>query len=571
MARHRFGGIADYVISLGAGNAAVLQPGATVTCWNMTTGGTQYTDLTESDGTTAIVNGELTADANGAVPQFYGPDGVRSVYLDANGGAGPRRRALATDLGDDVTTLRTDLDAHTGAANPHGTRLSDLADVYAPSIDALLVDNPFTIAHRGSGGEFPEHTLRAYEAALAAGATAIEVSVRRTADGVLVAFHDATLDRVTDHTGNLADWTFAALREQVRVTPQGLLGAGWADQPIPTLEEVMQALYGRCVIFLEAKSNDAIVPLQDLLLARYPGATRSVVWKAYYQSTSLTWAKSNEFTTWAYVDAGTTDAQMDAVDANVDMWGVPHGMTDARITDVVNRGKPVICWEVHRHTDVTRLTGLGVQGLMEAQWVYLNNQPEVGVDLFASQVSIPGTLGVANYNPTYALKYDGSGGAYINVVPNEAVLMGGHRAPDGNAHTIAFSMKWDTLPTPTLHSDVAFCKASDDKFEYFATDNSAGYTLFLRANGDVELRTHTSGSSSSTLVDSMTTETPVAGAYMDFSIQVTATQVIITRSDVGPYTLTVNDTSRRGQYWHLSVGSVNSLTNKPTWSNITVA
>ncbi|MEW2635929.1 SGNH/GDSL hydrolase family protein [Streptomyces sp. NPDC048389] len=114
MARHRFGGIADYVISLGADDAATLEPSTTVTAWNAASDGTQYTDLVETDGATPITT--LTTDANGALPEFFGPDGVRSMYLDANGGAGPRRRTVATDLGDDLTTVENDLSALTGTA-----------------------------------------------------------------------------------------------------------------------------------------------------------------------------------------------------------------------------------------------------------------------------------------------------------------------------------------------------------------------------------------------------------------------------------------------------------------------
>ncbi|WP_255951538.1 SGNH/GDSL hydrolase family protein [Streptomyces odontomachi] len=106
MARHRFGGVADYVISLGTDNAATLQPGASVTCWNLPVGGTQYTDLTQSDGATAIEGGILTADSTGAVPEFYGPDGIRSLYLDANDGSGPRRATAAMDLDADLTAIQ---------------------------------------------------------------------------------------------------------------------------------------------------------------------------------------------------------------------------------------------------------------------------------------------------------------------------------------------------------------------------------------------------------------------------------------------------------------------------------
>jgi lysophospholipase L1-like esterase len=142
MARHRFGGIADYVITLGADNAATLQPGATVTAWNSASGGTQYTDLVDTDGTTSIPGGELIADAVGAVPEFFGPDDVRSIYLDANAGAGPRRRALAVDLGEDLAAVEADVSTHIAAANPHGTGIASLADAAA---------DPATVDVKGGG------------------------------------------------------------------------------------------------------------------------------------------------------------------------------------------------------------------------------------------------------------------------------------------------------------------------------------------------------------------------------------------------------------------------------------
>lgn len=133
MARHRFGGIADYVISKGTSDVATLEPATSVTCWNLASGGTQYTDLVQVDGVTPISGGTLTSDVNGAVPEFMGPNGVREVYFDASGGGGPRRRALATDVGTDLSTLESTVTTHTGSANPHGTTVGGLSDVTATS------------------------------------------------------------------------------------------------------------------------------------------------------------------------------------------------------------------------------------------------------------------------------------------------------------------------------------------------------------------------------------------------------------------------------------------------------
>ena len=64
------------------------------------------------------------------------------------------------------------------------------------------------IAHRGFAAVHPENTVRAVRAA-ARVADAVEVDVRRCATGELVVIHDATVDRVTDGTGPVADHSLA--------------------------------------------------------------------------------------------------------------------------------------------------------------------------------------------------------------------------------------------------------------------------------------------------------------------------------------------------------------------------
>lgn len=578
--RYRFGTAADYVVSLGAANAATLEPNTVVTCWNMPSGGTQYTDLVNTDGETPITT--LTTDATGALPEFYGPDGVAALYLDANGGSGPRRRTLSADVGDTVNSTAADLATHAAAANPHGTTLADLAGSYDPAIATLLESDPFYIAHRGSGDEYPEHTLVAYEAALNAGARAIEVSCQITADGQLVCFHDQSLDRMTDLTGAMADYTYAAVKNAIKVRPQAFYGPGWDDQEIPLLRDVLDRLYGKCVIFLEPKTNEAIVPLQTLLSERYPDAQRSIVWKHYYANGSFTWARNNGYTTWGYVDAATTQTEMDAVDSLIDMWGVPHTMTDGNIASTVARGKPVICWEVHRRVDVTRLTGLGVQGLMCSGYEYVTRStPVLTSDNWQYQVRAPGDIGLANYDADYALKFGADNSAYVSRTNTETNLLGSFCPTPADGYTIAFEMRFENVPASSLHADFVFAKPDDAKYQFNASNASGGYHMVFRGNGDLQLYKHTPGVTSGTKLGEILASAqpagasavqPVAGVWMSFTIQVTATQIIITRTDLATDTvLTVTDSSYRGGYIHLSNGSINSDSLRPYWRNLSIA
>jgi glycerophosphoryl diester phosphodiesterase len=61
------------------------------------------------------------------------------------------------------------------------------------------------VAHRGASSLVAEHTLAAYEAAIACGADALECDVRLTRDGHLVCVHDRTINRTSDGQGVVSD------------------------------------------------------------------------------------------------------------------------------------------------------------------------------------------------------------------------------------------------------------------------------------------------------------------------------------------------------------------------------
>jgi glycerophosphoryl diester phosphodiesterase len=76
---------------------------------------------------------------------------------------------------------------------------------------------PAVIAHRGASGHAPEHTLVAYDLALAMGADYIEQDIGMTADGVLVCLHDSSLNRTArgapeDCSGALSDKTLSQVQ-----------------------------------------------------------------------------------------------------------------------------------------------------------------------------------------------------------------------------------------------------------------------------------------------------------------------------------------------------------------------
>ncbi|SIS21367.1 glycerophosphodiester phosphodiesterase family protein [Williamsia sterculiae] len=82
--------------------------------------------------------------------------------------------------------------------------------------EPLAVDRrpgPAVVAHRGASGELPEHTVAAYELALAQGADGLECDIRLTKDLQFVCVHDRTIDRTSSGSGVVSELTLDELRE----------------------------------------------------------------------------------------------------------------------------------------------------------------------------------------------------------------------------------------------------------------------------------------------------------------------------------------------------------------------
>ncbi len=103
---------------------------------------------------------------------------------------------------------------------------------------------PLVIVHRGAWALAPENTLEAYAAAMDFGADGCEIDVRRTADGVLVMFHDDGLDRMTDALGRVNQHTYAELLA-IQFPP---IYRGKPDTRIPTLAAVLELARQRAML-----------------------------------------------------------------------------------------------------------------------------------------------------------------------------------------------------------------------------------------------------------------------------------------------------------------------------------
>jgi len=113
------------------------------------------------------------------------------------------------------------------------------------------------IGHRGAAGLAPENTIEAFEAGIEAGADMLELDVRLTSDGHLVAIHDSLLLRTHHLRRYVSHLTLEELRSLTVTTP------------VPTLREVFDRYFGKIILNIELKSRGSGVATYQLLEKYY--------------------------------------------------------------------------------------------------------------------------------------------------------------------------------------------------------------------------------------------------------------------------------------------------------------
>lgn len=102
------------------------------------------------------------------------------------------------------------------------------------------------IGHRGAKGHVTENTLESIKKAMALGVDGIEIDVHRCASGELVVFHDFTVDRITNGTGEVSKQKLHILK---RLKTKG-------NYEIPTLAQVLAFVENKCLLNIELKGQD---------------------------------------------------------------------------------------------------------------------------------------------------------------------------------------------------------------------------------------------------------------------------------------------------------------------------
>lgn len=115
-------------------------------------------------------------------------------------------------------------------------------------------EGPIAIAHRGGAKEAPENSIEAFRHATNLGYRYLETDAQLTADGVVIAFHDSTIDRVSTQRGKIGDWRWEDLSS---------VEIGGSSR-LTTVADLLAEFPDTC-FNLDAKSDRVLAPLLSVI------------------------------------------------------------------------------------------------------------------------------------------------------------------------------------------------------------------------------------------------------------------------------------------------------------------
>ncbi|MEU6379727.1 glycerophosphodiester phosphodiesterase [Streptomyces sp. NPDC046909] len=223
---------------------------------------------------------------------------------------------------------------------------------------------PIAFAHRGGAADGLENTLLQFRQAIETGYRYLETDVHATADGKLVAFHDTTLDRVTDGAGRISDLPWSDVRH-ARVA---------GKEPVPLFEELLET-FPEARWNVDIKAEPALHPLLELI-------ERTNTWDRICVG-SFSEARVVRAQRLAGPRLATSYGTRGVLNLRLRSWGVPAALrrsaVAAQVPEAQNgiqvvdhrfvrtahaHGLQVHVWTINEPERMHRLLDLGVDGIM---------------------------------------------------------------------------------------------------------------------------------------------------------------------------------------------------------------
>ncbi|WP_431133791.1 glycerophosphodiester phosphodiesterase [Psychroserpens mesophilus] len=215
------------------------------------------------------------------------------------------------------------------------------------------------IGHRGAKTYVAENTIASIEKALEFDVDAIEVDVHKCKSGELVVFHDFTLDRMTNGSGEVSKHTLKQLKN-LKVNGQ---------YEIPTLEQVLDTIDKKCIINIELKGRDTALAtckiISKYIDTKQWNLNHFLISSFQHHELEAVYKFNNQLRTGVLTKASVSDAiefantiNAYAIHPNVAL------VTKDNVKTAQEKGYKVLTWTVNDQLSIKRMKTYGVDGII---------------------------------------------------------------------------------------------------------------------------------------------------------------------------------------------------------------
>lgn len=434
---------------------------------------------------------------------------------------------------------------------------------------------PWVIAHRGAGANLaPDSVIGAYDYGTTLGTGIIDGGDwRATADGVVFDWHDLTLDRISDQTGNYADATSGQIA-RIKIDASSFFGGGWQDS---------YGAPGPLAYFSRYKDVCCLAP-EPAVAAAVPVLINTIKRLAMERQCLI-----NGFTDAAltpFVAAGfpyvlrnftngeaaalTTTRCDQLVALGIKYVGFSQAAAVDKVQIAIAAGLKVMITTPTRHSQADKWAGMSIAGYASDDPVYFSAHLSGNyvkyrrlTDPFASGAYYHGHIdGADTFTPGFRGSFQTGGKwrkAAATTVPNW-VLQGWACPIAKKAETYSIDLDATIVGLATDKSrwfSFAICCPDDAKYDDTGS-TSNGYQIWIRPSaasngstaGDVNIAVKNAGVGGTPQTGNLSAAL-VVGNSIHIKIDVTPTSITVTISGAVTGSVKITDATHRGGYWHI--------------------
>ncbi|MEE9432590.1 MAG: glycerophosphodiester phosphodiesterase family protein [Melioribacteraceae bacterium] len=219
------------------------------------------------------------------------------------------------------------------------------------------------VAHRGASAYAPENTLASMQKAIEMKAYMSELDVQETADGEIILLHDRTLKKTAGIDKNIWEMNYADLKG---IDVGSWFSEDYANEPIPTLKEVIDLVKGKMKLNIELKANKHEKKLAErsLKIVEDNNFLDQVIFTSFKFDEIRRIRELNENVKVGYI-FGKLPEDVDVFSEDVDLLSVHYKTVDEDfVKKAKTNGKEIAVWTVNESEEMQRMIKLGVDEII---------------------------------------------------------------------------------------------------------------------------------------------------------------------------------------------------------------